>query len=82
MSEYGERQWFVFTFGCGQEHAGKYVRFFGDYMEARRKMCERYGPVWAFQYSESDWKRVEERAAKEGWHVETYWPEGGEQDEQ
>lgn len=50
-----EPEWWIFTFGCGQEHAGYYVRVFGTYGEARAKMCEKYGDKWAFQYSAVEW---------------------------
>ena len=56
MSEY-----YIFTFGQGQEHAGHYVKIFGTYGEAREKMFDRYGEKWAFQYSAEDWKEWEER---------------------
>lgn len=48
-------QWWIFTFGCGQEHAGYYVRIHGTYRGARAKMCEKYGDKWAFQYSAVEW---------------------------
>ena len=41
----------IFTFGCGQEHAGHYVRIKGTYDDARDEMFRRYGDKWAFQYS-------------------------------
>jgi hypothetical protein len=60
-----ETLWY-FTFGCGQIHAGYYVRFFGTFAEARRKMFERYGDRWAFQYSQQDWLAWEEKCRSEG----------------
>lgn len=48
-------QTWVFTFGCGQENAGHYVKFTGTYSEAREKMCAKYGDKWAFQYSLEEW---------------------------
>ena len=51
----------VFTFGCGQKHEGKYVRIKGTYEEAREKMVEKYGLAWAFQYSEEEWSEWEQR---------------------
>ena len=42
----------IFTFGCGQQHAGHYVKIFGTFESARAEMCERYGDKWAFQYTE------------------------------
>lgn len=50
-----KRIWWYFTFGCGQLHAGHYVRIFGTFGEARKEMFSRYGGAWAFQYSEQDW---------------------------
>lgn len=61
----------VFTFGFGQKYEGKYVKFSGDFSEARRKMVEKYGLEWAFQYSEKDWNSYIEKAKKEGLPVET-----------
>lgn len=61
----------VFTFGFGQKHEGKYVKFSGDFSEARRKMVEKYGLEWAFQYSEKNWNSYVEKAKKEGLPVET-----------
>lgn len=37
-----KRDW-IFTFGCGQEHAGHYVKIHGTYDEARAEMFRRYG---------------------------------------
>lgn len=65
-----ERRWWIFTFGCGQEHAGFYVKFFGTYSEAREKMFEHFGDKWAFQYSEEQWNTIVERAAKFGYSIE------------
>lgn len=49
-------KWWVFTFGCGQKHAGHYVRIFGTYEGARKLMFDKYGAEWAFQYSEEEYK--------------------------
>lgn len=51
-----EGDWYYFTFGCGQEHCGYYVKIYGTYMEAREKMFGKYGRKWGFQYSEKEWK--------------------------
>lgn len=53
-------QWWIFTFGYGQPHAGHYVKIYGTYMEARRKMFNKYGSNWGFQHSEEEWKAFEE----------------------
>ena len=50
--------YYIFTFGYGQDHAGKYVKVKGSYNEARKKMVEKYGRRWAFQYSEVDWEMM------------------------
>ena len=49
----------VFTFGYGQQHEGKYVVVHGEFLEARKKMIEKYGKEWAFQYSEGEWNEWE-----------------------
>lgn len=70
MSE--EQMWYYFTFGVGQPNAGHYVKFFGTYEGTRKKMFEEYGNIWAFQYSEDEWKAWTERCEREGmtWMVE------------
>ena len=62
--------WWVFTFGSGQEHAGKYVLIQGTFNEARTKMVERYGTKWAFQYSSKDWDDIVNNPCRT-WPVET-----------
>lgn len=49
-----ERDW-IFTFGCGQENAGKYVKIHGTYSSARERMFERFGDKWAFQYTAEEY---------------------------
>lgn len=49
------KQWYIFTFGVGQQHAGHYVKFFGTFDEARQQMFDAYGRDWAMQYSEEKW---------------------------
>lgn len=51
-----EKQWWTFTFGDGQQHEGMYVEIYGTFESARRKMFERYGAKWAFQYNEKEWR--------------------------
>ena len=53
--------WWIFTFGHGQPHAGHYVRIFGTYDSARKKMFDKYGRAWGFQYSEAEWNSWLER---------------------
>lgn len=66
----GNSYW-IFTFGVGQPNAGKYVKVYGDYESARRKMIDRYGLHWAFQYSMTQWREWIEEAGKAGHPVET-----------
>lgn len=51
-------QWWIFTFGYGQEHAGYYVKVYGTFGGARDKMFEKYGDKWAFQYSAVEWDEL------------------------
>ena len=48
-------EWWFFTFGYGQPHAGHYVRIYGTFDSAREKMFRKYGSAWGFQYSEEEW---------------------------
>lgn len=49
-------KWY-FTFCMDdEEHCNDYAVFEGTYEEARKKMFERFGRCWAFQYSEEDFK--------------------------
>jgi NAD-dependent SIR2 family protein deacetylase len=49
VDEEEPKDW-VFTFGIGQEHAGKYTVIFGTFNGAREEMIRRHDLVWAFQY--------------------------------
>ena len=49
-----EQNW-IFTFGAGQAHQGHYVKIHGTYESARKKMVDRYGLNWCFQYTEEEW---------------------------
>lgn len=62
--------YWIFTFGSGQEHEGKYVRIKGTYMSARQKMVEKYGTHWAFQYSEEEWEKYRNNPLRM-WNMET-----------
>lgn len=53
-----DSQYWIFTFGCGQPHAGKYVKIKGSFDEARAEMIKRYGKEWAFQYSAESWEKM------------------------
>ena len=47
---------YIFTFGSGQELEGFCVRIKGkDYYDCRRKMLEKFGEEWSFQYSLKEW---------------------------
>ena len=59
MSE--EKRWYIFTFGCGQQHANQYVRIYGTFGSARQKMFDRYGSEWSFQYTQEEWDDWERR---------------------
>jgi hypothetical protein len=62
-------EYYIFTFGVGQENARKYVKIYGDYEKARQKMFDKFGSAWAFQYSEEEWKDWEKR--RPSWVKET-----------
>lgn len=66
-----QSEYSVFTFGCGQPNAGKYVKIYGTYEQARKKMFARYGRRWAFQYSADEWADWVIRANHFGIPVET-----------
>lgn len=63
-------QYWIFTFGVGQENGGKYVRIKGTYREAREKMCNKYGDKWAFQYPEEEWDEYKNDPSRD-WEMET-----------
>lgn len=44
------REEWIFTFGCGQPHAGCFVRIVGTLAEARAEMFRRHGPQWCMHY--------------------------------
>jgi len=56
------RDW-IFTFGCGQEHAGHYRVINGTFDEARHKMVHMHGNQWSMQY------RTKEEAGVEIWKL-------------
>ena len=60
------KQWYIFTFGYGNEHQGRYKKYFGTYEEARKQMIADYGLSWGFQYSESEWEQWCARCHEEG----------------
>lgn len=66
-----EDEYWYFTFGANQEHAGHYVRIRGTFAEARAEMFARYGNRWAFQYSEQEWLDWCKEALRIGCRVET-----------
>ena len=65
-----KENWWIFTFGSGQKHAGKYAKVYGTFETARKKMIQRHGLKWAFQYSESEWKKLENDPNR-GYELET-----------
>ena len=69
MSDLTEKEEsYFFTFGYGQPHEGKYVKVYGDYATARKKMVDKYGLNWAFQYSDKEWSDWLERKP---WYIPT-----------
>lgn len=51
-------EYYVFTFGEGQQHEGQYVKIYSySYGEARDIMISRYGLDWGFQYSRREWEK-------------------------
>ena len=52
-----DKRYWIFTFGWGQQHQGKYVKIYAESDgEARDKMFAKYGEKWAQQYSAEQWK--------------------------
>lgn len=68
MNYNNDNEW-IFTFGIGQEYGGYCVRIKGSYIEARKKMMERYGTNWAFQYSATEWDEWKKDPLR-AWHME------------
>lgn len=55
----------IFTFGCGQEHAGRYQPIFArDAEEARHSMVAMYGSEWCWQYTEEQWDAIVQRPGR------------------
>ncbi|PWR13661.1 hypothetical protein DKT68_00785 [Micromonospora acroterricola] len=55
----------IFTFGSGQEHDGKYVVIAGSYDEARAEMLAYFGNRWSFQYRADERTEIESHGAVE-----------------
>lgn len=64
-----EKYW-IFTFGSGQQYAGRYVKVKGTFSSAREKMVERFGTNWGFQYSEKEWEKMKNDPNR-SWDMET-----------
>lgn len=70
---------YYFTFGCGQEHANGFVKIEVEeggfaFHNARKKMCEKFGAKWSFQYDESKWfKDGISQQEEYGLHEVTAW---------
>ena len=63
----GYKKWY-FTFGCGQVNAGKCQPIYAKSAnKAREKMFDIYGEKWCWQYTEEEWKEIEDRPDR-------YWP--------
>ena len=50
-----EQEW-LFTFGSGQQHDGRFVRITGTHESARARMVEVFGTAWCDQY---DWAKFD-----------------------
>lgn len=62
--------YWIFTFGYGEKHSGKYVKIRGTHDQARKKMFEKYGESWAFQYSMEKWEEMANDPHRD-WVMET-----------
>lgn len=60
-----ERRDWVFTFGCGQPYAGRYVVINGTFEGARARMFEMHGQMWSMQYRTKEDAGVETYGLKE-----------------
>lgn len=65
------KEYWIFTFGFEQAHPGKYVKVYGDFDEARNKMCLKYGKNWCMQYSPEEWGKIEKRNPRHETYLET-----------
>ena len=64
-----EKQDWYFTFGMGQPHANKFIKFFGTFGEAREQMVNSFGQKWSFQYSEKEWFNEEGISQEEEYNL-------------
>lgn len=47
---------YYFTFGCGQQNAGRVQPIMASSMEeARERMIDAWGHEWSFSYTEDEW---------------------------
>jgi len=54
------KEW-IFTFGFGQKHEGKFIRVLGESrQDARKKIDEMFGNKFAFQYENEEEAGVKE----------------------
>jgi len=61
-------QKYYFTFGFGQSLENCYTIVLAkDAAEARQKMCQKYGSLWAFQYEEKEWIAESGQTLAEKW---------------
>ena len=58
--------WYIFTFGCGQAYAHKYVKLFGTFGSTREEMQNRHGSNWSMQYKWED-KTTQDAIEEWGW---------------
>ncbi|MET7949263.1 hypothetical protein [Micromonospora sp. NPDC005324] len=72
-----EQVW-VFTFGSGQEHDGRYVLIYGTRAEARAEMVLHFGNRWCDQYASTKAAGVNEFGLTQ--LAKTEWPAAAEQE--
>ena len=55
-----KEKWY-FTFGVGTPYRGRHVVIEGTADSTREEMWERFGPKWAFQYTEKQYTEIIKR---------------------
>lgn len=59
-----QAEW-LFTFGYGQPHEGRFVRIVGTFRGAREEMVRRHGRRWSFQYPAAEEPELREVGMRE-----------------
>lgn len=58
---------YIFTFGINHPLGNHIQIIYADnYRLAREKMFEKYGDVWAFQYTEEEWVKWQKESVRWG----------------